>query len=159
MVRAGPPLHDGLRAVPQLKDARLRALAAAQDSSMVEAVVSEALAGLSQGRAALSSQLSDTAASEAQLTARLDKGGGAACGGQCGAGAGWACGGSSRSVGPLPLTVCAGLRAPPSCWRRPGAPTPPPPQLPPPPREAAPTASLERFHHWAPCVAPPAGGP
>jgi hypothetical protein len=35
VVRAGPALHDGLSAEGGLKDARLRALAAAQDSSMV----------------------------------------------------------------------------------------------------------------------------
>jgi hypothetical protein len=35
VVRAGPALHDGLIAEAGLKDARLRALAAAQDSSMV----------------------------------------------------------------------------------------------------------------------------
>lgn len=35
VVRAGPALHDGLAAEGSLKDARLRALAAAQDSSMV----------------------------------------------------------------------------------------------------------------------------
>lgn len=35
VVRAGPALHDGLAAEGSLKDARLRALAAAQDSSKV----------------------------------------------------------------------------------------------------------------------------
>jgi hypothetical protein len=35
VVRAGPALHDGLTAEAGLKDARLRALAAAQDGSMV----------------------------------------------------------------------------------------------------------------------------
>lgn len=35
VVRAGPALHDRLTAETVLKDARLRALAAAQDSSMV----------------------------------------------------------------------------------------------------------------------------
>lgn len=35
VVRAGPALHDGLMAEAGLKDARLRALAAAQDGSMV----------------------------------------------------------------------------------------------------------------------------
>jgi hypothetical protein len=35
VVRAGPALHDGLMAEATLKDARLRALAAAQDSTMV----------------------------------------------------------------------------------------------------------------------------
>lgn len=35
VVRAGPALHDGLAAEPELKEGRLRALAGAQDTSMV----------------------------------------------------------------------------------------------------------------------------
>ncbi|KAF6264738.1 Clusterin-associated protein-1 [Scenedesmus sp. NREL 46B-D3] len=73
VARCGVALHDGLIAEGQLREARLRALAAAHDTSMVEAGIQETISGLSEALCSVAGKLQELASTERQLSARLDK--------------------------------------------------------------------------------------
>ncbi|KAF8065720.1 cluap1 [Scenedesmus sp. PABB004] len=74
VARCGVALHDGLLAeAGALREARARAIAAAHDTSAVEAGIQETIAGLADALAGLRAKAAEAGASEAALAARVDK--------------------------------------------------------------------------------------